>query len=336
MQRGLLSAFLHKKHIHSCSFYLSGSVNKFLNFCVACFPCCFLKMAIKISHSHFVHIAFVSILVFQTFDRIIFDTLAFLGTRWYVMTVRDTQTVYHQKKFENHWLSPSNVKSHFNDIIDMYSIDLSHSADVVSQEIFMWAVKWKVTNFLDLLASIDKALPQAKQEAYPNVCLFKNFPHHTLHHCFGGEKFFRFKKIEDISSKELWCWEVDWICNDGFAQRSDSELQTSGCEISRRCSTSISISVISLQSENLTFGQYLMLYYFAALHEKLSLSDIAQDLPVFTEIHVPTLTRMFHVLHSFVFYTHPNLNTCVWLLLGISEKKTLKHTWFCAGISPVR
>ena len=62
-RRGLLSVFLHKKYIHSCSFCLSGSVNKFLNFCVAYFPCCFLEMAIKISHSHFVHVAFVSILV---------------------------------------------------------------------------------------------------------------------------------------------------------------------------------------------------------------------------------------------------------------------------------
>ena len=102
-RRGLLSVFLHKKYIHSCSFHLSGSVNKFLNFCVAYFPCCFLKTAIKISHSHFVHAAFVSILVFQTFDRLIFGTLNFSGTRWYMMTVRDTQMVRDQKKFENHW-----------------------------------------------------------------------------------------------------------------------------------------------------------------------------------------------------------------------------------------
>jgi len=101
-RRDLLSVFLHKKCIHSCSFYLSGSVNKFLNFCVAYFPCCFLKMAIKISHGHFVHVAFVSILVFQTLDRMIFGTLTFPGTRWYVMTVRDTQMVRDQKKFENH------------------------------------------------------------------------------------------------------------------------------------------------------------------------------------------------------------------------------------------
>jgi len=101
-RRGLLSAFLHKKYIHRCSFYLSGSVNRFLNFCVAYFPYCFLKMAVKNSHSHFVHVAFVSILVFQTFDRMIFGTLTFPGTRWYVMTVMDTQMVRDQKKFENH------------------------------------------------------------------------------------------------------------------------------------------------------------------------------------------------------------------------------------------
>jgi len=101
-RRDLLSVFLLKKYIHSCSFYLSGSVNKFLKFCVVYFPCCFLKMAIKISHSHFVHVAFVSILVFQTFDRMIFGTLTFPGTRWYVMTVWDTQMVRDKKKFENH------------------------------------------------------------------------------------------------------------------------------------------------------------------------------------------------------------------------------------------
>jgi len=42
-------------------------------------------MAIKISHSHFVHVAFVSILVFQTFDRMIFGRWSFLeqgSTRW--------------------------------------------------------------------------------------------------------------------------------------------------------------------------------------------------------------------------------------------------------------
>jgi len=69
---------------------MSGSVNKFLNFCVAYCPCCFLKMTIKISCNHFVHVAFVSILVFQTFDQMVFGTLTFLGTRWYVMAVRDT------------------------------------------------------------------------------------------------------------------------------------------------------------------------------------------------------------------------------------------------------
>jgi len=100
--------FSSQKYIHSCSFYLSGSVNKFLNFCVAYFPCCFLEMAIQISHSHFAHVAFVSILVFQTFDRMIFGTLTFPGTRWYVMTVRDTQMVRDQKKFENHWANAIN------------------------------------------------------------------------------------------------------------------------------------------------------------------------------------------------------------------------------------
>jgi len=92
--------FLHKKYIHSYNFYLWGSVNKFLNFCVVYFPCWFLKMAIILSHSHFLEVAFASILVFQTFDRIIIDTLSFPGTRWYVLTVRDPQMVGDQKVWE--------------------------------------------------------------------------------------------------------------------------------------------------------------------------------------------------------------------------------------------
>jgi len=41
---------------------------------------------IKICHSHFVHVAFVSRLVFQTFNRMIFGRLSFPGTSCYVMT----------------------------------------------------------------------------------------------------------------------------------------------------------------------------------------------------------------------------------------------------------
>ena len=103
----LLSAFLHKKYILSCSFYYRVLLINSWIFVLATsyFPCCFLKIAIKISHSHFVHVAFVSILVFQTFDRMIFGTLTFPGTRWYVMTVRESQMVRDQKKFENHCCS---------------------------------------------------------------------------------------------------------------------------------------------------------------------------------------------------------------------------------------
>ena len=90
--------FLHKKTIHSYNFYLSGSVNKFLNFCEAYLACWFLKMTIILPHSHFLHVTFVSIMVFQTFDRIIFGTLTFHGIRWYVLTARDPQMVRDQKK----------------------------------------------------------------------------------------------------------------------------------------------------------------------------------------------------------------------------------------------
>jgi len=39
----------------------------------------------------------MSILVFQTIDRIIFGILTFPGTRWYVLTVREPQMVRDQK-----------------------------------------------------------------------------------------------------------------------------------------------------------------------------------------------------------------------------------------------
>ena len=61
------------------------------------------KMAIILSHSHFLNVAFVSIMVFQTFDRFIFGTLTFSGSRWYVLTSQDPQMVRDQKKFGNHW-----------------------------------------------------------------------------------------------------------------------------------------------------------------------------------------------------------------------------------------
>jgi len=42
-------------------------------------------------------------------------------------------------------------------------------------------------------------------------------------------------------------------------------------------------------------------HYFAALEEKrFLLSDTAQDLPVVTDMHLPTLTRMLNVLRLLV------------------------------------
>ena len=145
-RRDLLSVFLHKKYIHSCSFYLSGSVNKFLNFCVAYFPCCFLKMAIKISHGHFVHVAFVSILVFQTLDRMIFGTLTFRGTRWYVMTVRDTQMVRDQKKFENHWARLIDAHHGLQDRI-LLNITRIENAHKVHMKTFVFVLYMEVQTF---------------------------------------------------------------------------------------------------------------------------------------------------------------------------------------------
>jgi len=45
------------------------------------------------------------------------------------------------------------------------------------------------------------------------------------------------------------------------------------------------------------FGQYLVQHYFAVLNGKrFILSDFAQDLPVLTDMHVPTVARMLNVL----------------------------------------
>jgi len=45
------------------------------------------------------------------------------------------------------------------------------------------------------------------------------------------------------------------------------------------------------------FVQYLVQHYFAVLDEKrFLLSDIVQDLPVVTDMHVPALVRMLNVL----------------------------------------
>ena len=92
--------FFTKRCNHSYNFCLSGSVNKFLIFCVAYFPWWIQKMTVILSHSHFLHVAFVSILIFQTFDRITFGTLTFPGTRWYVLIVRDPRMVRNQTIWE--------------------------------------------------------------------------------------------------------------------------------------------------------------------------------------------------------------------------------------------
>ena len=75
-----------------------------LTFCLifVCFPCWFSKMTIIISHSHFVHVVFVSILVFQSSDRMTFGRRVFLeqgGTWWQYGA--DSQMVRHQKLFGN-------------------------------------------------------------------------------------------------------------------------------------------------------------------------------------------------------------------------------------------
>jgi len=49
------------------------------------------------------------------------------------------------------------------------------------------------------------------------------------------------------------------------------------------------------------FGQHLVQHYFAAFDGKrFLLSNIAEDLPVLTDMHVPTLSRMLNVLQLLV------------------------------------
>jgi len=94
--------FSSQKIYSQLHFYLSGSVNKVLNFCV--FLLLVSKMAIIVSHSPFFHATFVSILIFLTFDRMIFGRLSFPGTRWYVVIVyAPHRNATRSEKVANHW-----------------------------------------------------------------------------------------------------------------------------------------------------------------------------------------------------------------------------------------
>jgi len=63
-------------------------------------PCWFWKWPQKFSHPFFSYRN-----CFQTLYRMIFGTLTFPGTRWYMLTVRKPQMVRDQEKFGNHWLN---------------------------------------------------------------------------------------------------------------------------------------------------------------------------------------------------------------------------------------
>ena len=69
--------------------------------------------------------------------------------------------------------SSSKAASHFHGIHDITifttRIDLQHLTDVVSLKIFIQAIKWNNTNFLELPALMDKTLLHAKQNTYPKV-----------------------------------------------------------------------------------------------------------------------------------------------------------------------
>jgi len=50
----------------------------------------------------FIHAVFVSSLVCQTYDRMIFGRMRFKGTSWNTLSAQDPQMVRHQKNFGNH------------------------------------------------------------------------------------------------------------------------------------------------------------------------------------------------------------------------------------------
>jgi len=57
------------------------------------------------------------------------------------------------------------------------------------------------------------------------------------------------------------------------------------------------------------FGQYLVQHYFPASEEKrFLLGDVAQDLPVVTDIHVPTLARMLNTLRAGLQYIRTSIS----------------------------
>jgi len=92
---GLLSVFLDKKNIFTAIIFTNRVL--LINFGIFVYLLT-LKIATN-SHTHFFQVEILSILVFQTFDRMIFGILSFPGTRWCVLTVRDPHIVRDQKKF---------------------------------------------------------------------------------------------------------------------------------------------------------------------------------------------------------------------------------------------
>jgi len=79
-------------------------------------------MAIIISHNHYLFVPVVSILVFQTFDRMkkIFEFS--WSNWWYVVTVWVPQMVRDKKNFENHWCSGLEVNRFSSKILPQESV----------------------------------------------------------------------------------------------------------------------------------------------------------------------------------------------------------------------
>jgi len=64
----------------------------------------------------------VSILVCQTFDRMILGRLSFPGTRWYVVTASNPQMLRNQKKCGNHCAKAYKIHSFIIEKVNWFKV----------------------------------------------------------------------------------------------------------------------------------------------------------------------------------------------------------------------
>jgi len=99
--RAYFLSFFTKKYIHSYRFYLSGSIDEFLNFCLVYFPCWFLKWSLWFLTA----ILFVLHCVNSRFPNIWSNDIWHIEFSWNKMVGVDStgpQMVRDQKMFGNH------------------------------------------------------------------------------------------------------------------------------------------------------------------------------------------------------------------------------------------